>query len=64
MTDTLTMPAASSTAASSSSFHLRFELEQLRARYDSGAVSPPVYKVIREIETELAWSEHRRARIR
>jgi hypothetical protein len=36
----------------------RFELEQLRARYDSGAVSPAVYQVVRKLETEIAWAEH------
>jgi hypothetical protein len=39
---------------------LRFELEQLRTRYDSGAVSPAVYQVVRELETEIAWAQHRR----
>jgi hypothetical protein len=41
---------------------LRFELAQLRARYDDGAVSPAVYQVIREIETQLAWREHSKRR--
>jgi hypothetical protein len=39
---------------------LRAELALLRARYDSGAVSPAIYRVIREIETALAWAEHRK----
>jgi hypothetical protein len=39
---------------------LRFELEMLRARYDSGAISPAVFQVVRELETELAWAEHSR----
>jgi hypothetical protein len=35
-------------------------LAMLRSRYDDGAVSPPVYAVIRAIETEIVWLEHRR----
>lgn len=38
----------------------REELAQLRARYDSGQVSLAVYQVIRTLEIELAWTEHRR----
>jgi hypothetical protein len=38
---------------------LRAELAHLRARYDHGAVSPEMYSVIRELESELAWVEHR-----
>jgi len=38
---------------------LRWELQLLRARYDAGAVSPAIYKVIPEIETQLAWLAHR-----
>jgi hypothetical protein len=34
---------------------LRWRLLHLRARYDDGAVAPAVYRVIREIETDLAW---------
>ena len=45
-----------------STVELRAELASLRARYDSGAVSPTVYSVIREIETELAWAEHDQVR--
>jgi hypothetical protein len=44
---------ASSTAA------LRSELAALRARYDDGAVSPAVYQIIRQIESDIAWAEHR-----
>jgi hypothetical protein len=39
---------------------LRSALAQIRAQYDHGAVSPAVFRVIREIETEIAWEEHRR----
>ena len=34
------------------------ELAWLRARYDTGAVAPAVYSVIKDIETELAWRLH------
>jgi hypothetical protein len=38
---------------------LRRDLTLLRARYDSGAVSPSTYSVICSLETEIAWIEHR-----
>ncbi len=38
--------------------HLKEQLEYLRARYDSGAVSPAMFKVIKELEREIAWFEH------
>jgi hypothetical protein len=38
---------------------LRWQLLQLRARYDTGAVAPATYKVIRELETDISWLEHR-----
>jgi hypothetical protein len=38
---------------------MRAQLERLRARHDSGAVAPGVYSIIKLIETEVAWSEHR-----
>ncbi len=38
---------------------LRAELGLLRARYDGGAVNPAVFTVVKAIETELAWLEHR-----
>jgi hypothetical protein len=38
---------------------LRAELALLRARYDSGAVASAVYQTIKEIETKIAWAEHR-----
>jgi hypothetical protein len=37
---------------------VRAELELLRARYDSGAVSPAIYETIKRIERDIAWSEH------
>jgi len=38
---------------------LRAALAWVRARHDSGAISPAVFSVIRMIETELAWRQHR-----
>jgi hypothetical protein len=43
----------------SSTSLLRDELARLKARYDSGAVPMPVFAAIRQIESELAWLEHR-----
>jgi hypothetical protein len=37
---------------------LRGRLEQVRARYDCGAVPLGLYKVIKEMEREIAWTEH------
>jgi hypothetical protein len=37
---------------------LRAELEWLRTCYDYGTISPAVFAVIREIETDIAWIEH------
>ena len=34
---------------------LQAELALLRARYNSGAVSPAVYAAIKKLETEVAW---------
>jgi hypothetical protein len=34
---------------------LQMELAMLRARYESGAVSPAVYAAIKKLETEVAW---------
>jgi hypothetical protein len=38
---------------------LRSPLAWIRARYDSGAVTPAVLSVIKMLETELAWRRHR-----
>ena len=38
---------------------LRDQLALLRARYDHGAVSSPIFAVIRQIEIELGWLAHR-----
>ena len=37
---------------------IRAQLSQLLARYDGG-VPPAVFSVIRKLETELSWLEHR-----
>jgi len=37
------------------------ELGWLRARHDEGAVAPCVYRVIKQLEVELAWREHAKA---
>jgi len=47
---------------SKSTAELRSELALLRARHDSGAVSSAVYRVIRAIETDIAWAEHQEVR--
>jgi hypothetical protein len=38
--------------------HLQEQLAYLRARYDSGAVSPAVYATIKELEKTISWLEH------
>jgi hypothetical protein len=38
---------------------LRQALQWVRARHDSGALSPGVAAVLKMIETELAWRQHR-----
>jgi hypothetical protein len=38
---------------------LRSALEWIRARHDDGALSPGVAAVVRMIEAELAWLQHR-----
>jgi hypothetical protein len=40
----------------------RADLALLRARYDSGAVSAAIYVVIKRIECDIAWKEHKRKR--
>jgi hypothetical protein len=37
----------------------RADLALLRARYDSGAVSAAIYVVIKRIECDIAWNEHK-----
>jgi hypothetical protein len=38
---------------------LRAQLDLLRARYDHGATSGSIYKIIKELEREIAWLEQR-----
>ena len=38
---------------------LRGRLEQVKARYDHGAVPQGLYKAIQEMEREIAWVEHK-----
>jgi hypothetical protein len=40
---------------------LRDQLAILRARHDSGAMSAATYATVRDLETEIAWQEHRAA---
>jgi hypothetical protein len=42
---------------------LRSQLAALRARYDHGAIPLSVYAVVRALEVEIAWTEHREARL-
>jgi len=37
----------------------RVELEWLRARHDNGAISSAVFEVIKRIESDISWSEHK-----
>jgi hypothetical protein len=37
---------------------LRAELEWVRSRHDSGAVSDAVFAVVKELETDLSWLKH------
>jgi hypothetical protein len=39
---------------------LRAELASLKARYDSGAVHPAIFAIIKQIETDIAWRVHAR----
>jgi hypothetical protein len=38
---------------------LRGRLEQVRARYDSGAIPPALYEAVKQMECEISWSEHK-----
>lgn len=53
------MPTPDILPTAANAAQLRWELQQLRARYDSGAAAPAVYAIIREIETQLGWLKHR-----
>jgi hypothetical protein len=37
---------------------LRDQLQAVRARHDSGAVSPAMYATIKQLEQDIAWAEH------
>jgi hypothetical protein len=52
-------PILSSTTSTAA---LRSELAALRARYDDGAISPAVFAVIRKLESDIAWAEHKAVR--
>jgi hypothetical protein len=52
-------PAGNTPDSAYKAFLLRYELELLRARYDSGAITPAVFSTIKAIEREIAWLEHR-----
>ena len=39
---------------------LRAKLAMLQARYDNGACSGSIYRVIKELQREIAWLEHRK----
>jgi hypothetical protein len=39
---------------------LRAQLKWVRARYDDGAMSPAAYAAIKQLEADIAWSEHKR----
>jgi hypothetical protein len=42
-----------------SSAALRSELQWLRTRYNYYTISPDIYAVIRSLEIDIAWLEHR-----
>jgi hypothetical protein len=41
---------------------LRMQLQILQARYDESGISPAIYAVIKQVETDIAWAEHARVR--
>ncbi len=41
---------------------LREERTWLLARHDSGALTPATFKIIRGLESDIAWAEHRAVR--
>ena len=48
-------------ATAPSTAALRDERIWLLARHDSGAITPAVFKVVRAIEIDIAWTEYREA---
>jgi hypothetical protein len=53
------MPPPHTVLTATSTSGLRAERAWLLARYDGGKVSPAIFDVIREIETNIVWAEHR-----
>jgi hypothetical protein len=41
---------------------LREERVWLLGRHDTGAVAPQIYLIVKMLEVEISWAEHRRAR--
>ena len=41
---------------------LRAERQALLARYDSGAMAPAIYRVLKDIEVNISWRQHRQQR--
>jgi hypothetical protein len=41
---------------------LRAELRWIQSRYDDGKVSPAVFAVVKELETQISWAQHNAAR--
>jgi hypothetical protein len=48
-------------AQAAPSSDVRAQLALLQARYDTGAVPPSIFSIIRSLEIELSWIEHRGA---
>ena len=38
---------------------LRDERDRLCARYDDGAIPPAVFAALKQIETDIAWLQHK-----
>jgi hypothetical protein len=55
-------PSAFSATTVESTAALRDERTWLLARYDSGALTPTTFKIIRGLEVEISWAEHRAVR--
>jgi|EndMetStandDraft_9_1072997.scaffolds.fasta_scaffold3802198_1 hypothetical protein len=37
----------------------RLDLLMIRAKYDGGGMPPALYSVLKQIETDIAWMQHR-----
>ena len=37
----------------------RLDLLMIQTKYDGGGMPPALYSVLKEIETEIAWTQHR-----